>query len=185
MEELQKQAIKAAINGAWDDAISLNKKILKEDINNVDCMLRLANAYFSTGEIKLSLNIATKAQKIDPENKLAIKFLQKCKVGKAKNTRDTVVKPNLKLFSAGFGSTKLVKLTHIGEPSRLAYLVPGEQLNLITSSKKTSLETTDKVYVGHLPDDISINIWINRDKKHEAIFKSFSGNTVEILLKES
>lgn len=184
MEELEKSAVKAALNTDWDNAVLLNKKILKIDSDNIEALLRLSYAFFSKSDLVSAKKIARQVIKRDDSNKVAKKLIEKCDMGKKVNGRHTPVKTNLKAFSVNYGNTKLVKLVLVAPTSTLITLIPGESLDLVISPNKVSVETCENVRIGRLPDDIASHVWSNRDKKHEAVLKSVDGNNVSILLCE-
>lgn len=182
MEELQKQSVKAALNSDWDLAISLNKKILKVNKKDTGTLLRLANAYFSKCMIEDAIKLAKKVIRIEPDNKVARRIIERCDLAKEIKPRKITGSPNLKAFSNNYGTTKLIKLINLGKPSLLASLVPGETLNIILSPQKANIETNDGLHVGTFPDDIASSLWSEREKKHQAIFKSFDKASLVVIL---
>ena len=78
MHPLAHEAVKAALNCDWDSAVSLNKKILHDDSEDISALLRLSNALLETGHVKDAQKYAKKAQKIDPTAPLVRKCLERC-----------------------------------------------------------------------------------------------------------
>lgn len=183
MDELTTLAIKAALDHNWDEALKINKKILAQGPSE-DCLLRMAHAYFSQGELKKAQESAKKALRLSPSNHLAVKLLEKCKNTKSVKTRSVFTKVNLKAFVGTDVNIKLVKLVHTGTPSIIASLLPGESLKIVAASNKVHVETEEGVYIGRLPDDISLKICSSKEKHFEALVKSAVPNAVTVLLRE-
>ena len=53
-DNLSELAIDAALDCRWEEALKLNKKILKLDPQNVDGLARLARVYLEMGRINLA-----------------------------------------------------------------------------------------------------------------------------------
>ena len=68
IRNLEKQAIDAAFNNHWQEAINLNKKILKLDKNNLEAILRLGFSYFQLQKFDEAKKIYQKGLKIQPNH---------------------------------------------------------------------------------------------------------------------
>jgi hypothetical protein len=66
IKNLEKQAIDAAFNNHWQEAINLNKKILKLDKNNLEAILRLGFSYFQLQSLMRQKKSIKKALKFNP-----------------------------------------------------------------------------------------------------------------------
>ncbi len=74
--DLTTQAVSAALNNHWPEAIKLNLTLLKENPENVEALNRLARAYKENGEIKLSQKTYRKVLTLDHFNPIAQKNLK-------------------------------------------------------------------------------------------------------------
>src|SRR5258708_38031240 len=74
---LQKKAIDAALNCQWQQALELNLEIIKQEPNSVECLNRLAKAYFELGNLKDSGKFYKDVLELDPYNSIAQKNLKK------------------------------------------------------------------------------------------------------------
>ena len=186
MHPLAHEAVKAALNCDWDSAVSLNKKILHDDSEDISALLRLSNALLETGHVKDAQKYAKKAQKIDPTAPLVRKCLERCSSPleksdkKIKNSRK-----NLKAFLETPGKTHLVKLIRLGEPKVIMQLHPGDSLSLNISPHKVLVETEDGTHIGHLPDDIAAKFRNTRKDRFWAAVKNVKPNEVSVLIHES
>lgn len=186
MDSLAQDAIRAALAGSWDDAISLNQQILEKDKDNIDAYLRLANACFESGRVDDAHKHATKALTKDPESHLAKRWLERCGACENDTTRvPSTTRANLKAFLETPGKTRLVHLNHLGEPKILVRLHPGEQLNMNAASRKASIESSDGTYIGRLPDDVASHVSSSKNSQFWVALKKATPSEVLILLHES
>ncbi|MCS7092220.1 MAG: tetratricopeptide repeat protein [Patescibacteria group bacterium] len=184
-ENLAQKAIYAALSGKWAEAILLNEKILKQDPQNVDALIRLARAYAETSEIKKAKETLQKALQIDPYNPIATKTLAKWKnLKKSNGNLSAVSDPHL--FLEEPGKTKVVMLKHLCSPDIIAELDAGDSVKLTINAHKISVISQQGKYIGRLPDDVSARI-----KKLSSLGYSYSGvirssdkNGVRVLVRE-
>ena len=73
-EELAQKAIHAALASEWDEAVKINKAILKENSEDIGALNRLARAYAELGKINLAKRTSAKVLRIDSHNKIAIRL---------------------------------------------------------------------------------------------------------------
>lgn len=189
MEDLAHQAIQAAIQGDWLTAERLNRRIIQENPNDLEGMLRLANAVSQLGNIKEAIGIYEKILKIDPHNVFANRGILRIKTLK---TRNSVV-PTFNLhhtLSNSFleepGKTKTTILVHPAYTEILAGLDTGERLLLLPRRRRISVTTENGVYIGRLPDDLSMRLlgFIRGGNEYEAIVKSVIDDQVKIFIRE-
>ena len=77
---LYQQAIDAALDSKWEEALKINKKIIKLDPKNVDALNRQAKAYMELGKPNLAKKYYSEALKFDPYNPIALKNLKIIKI---------------------------------------------------------------------------------------------------------
>ena len=73
---LYQQAIDAALDSKWEEALKLNKKIIKTEPQNIDALNRQAKAYMELGKTTLAKKHYSETLKIDPYNPIAQKNLK-------------------------------------------------------------------------------------------------------------
>jgi tetratricopeptide (TPR) repeat protein len=181
---LKQKAIQTALMGDWDEAISLNKKILSETPEDIDSLNRLALAYTITGKIRNAKTTYKKVFDLDPLNTIAIKNLKRLKELKPKNCLPTDYQINNN-FLEETGRTKIVELVNIAQPKIVEGLRTGEVVNLcVKRSRLFVLE--DKQYIGVLPDDIGKRLikFMKSGNKYEAYVKSANPHKVYVFIKE-
>jgi len=189
IEILEQNAVDAAINFYWDDAINSNLKILKLDKKNLSAILRLAFAYLQLGKLSQAKKHYQKALKLQPTNMVVKNNLEKIKVlqtkGTKKNKRSSIIF-NPDLFLEIAGKTKSITLVNIGQKNILAQLSLGQEVLLKPKKRRVEIRTKDDEYVGRLPDDLSkrLMFFIKAKSIYFVYIKEASLNHVVVFIKE-
>lgn len=189
IEILEQNAIDAAINFYWKDAINLNLKILKQDKKNLSAILRLAFAYLQLGRLSPAKKHYQKALKLQPINMVVKNNLEKIKVLQtkgAKKSNKSNITFNLELFLEISGKTKSVTLVNIGQKNILAQLSVGQEVLLKPKKRRVEIRTKDEEYIGRLPDDLSkrLMFFIKAKSVYLVYIKEASLNHVVVFIKE-
>lgn len=196
---LHHQAINAALNSNWSEALKLNRQIIKEDPQNVDALNRLARANFEMGKINLAKKYYSEALKFDPYNPIAIKNLKIIKSFKKEDfniNSQTMLQQNhnghaaqvlASLFLQEPGKTKIVNLIKVAEPQKLSRMFCGMSVDLVVKNRKLTVVDPQGVYLGAIPDDISFKLirLINGGSKYQIYIKSIRFNAMSVLIKET
>lgn len=190
--DLRQQAIQAAMNCLWQEAISFNRQIIKADPENVDALNRMARAYFELGDLVKSKKYYNLSLGIDPYNPIALKNLKILKAikfssnGQVKNGLDPKVKFSPSPFLEEPGKTKAVTLLKVAEPQVLCQVFCGMPVELIIKARGITITSNPCGYLGVLPDDLAFQIirLIKGGNKFEALVKSVKVNGLSILIRE-
>lgn len=189
--QLEQQAIDAAIERRFADAIKLNNAILKEDSHNLGALLRLGFAKLQKGD----LAGAKKAYKavlgqqsenvIAQENLERIEILQQKKGSAAAPAKVREDKFNPNLFLEIPGKTKSSVLVNLGQKEVLAHLTIGDQLELKVRRRKLEVRA-DGEYVGSLADDLSKRLYvlIKGGSEYSCFIKEISMSRVVVFIRE-
>jgi|GEM_PF-599905 len=191
LERLKNKAIDEAVLGHYENAILLNREILKAEPNDVDSIMQLAHAYWQTGNLSEAKKFYRQALNLEPNNNLAHKRLALLaslsnKVPKMSPRRAQVrIVPITELIEEP-GRTKIIWLGNIGKPEHLSQLRIGEELFLRNRKRRLEARDTDNNFIGCLPDDISKRMldFINLGATFEAFVFSIDRNEVKIYLRE-
>lgn len=180
-------AIAAVLEGRFEDALKLNKKILKLDPQNVDALARLARAFMELGRFNLAKRYYSQVLKYDPYNPIAVKNLKIIKGFKVNGHPLPNGHENLSsaLFLKEPGKTKLVNLLKVAEPSKLSQAFCGMKVEIQIKNRK--IIVVDKgSYLGVLPDDICHLLLrlLRGGNKYEFFIKSIKVNGLSVLIKE-
>ncbi len=189
MTSLKDQAIKLALDNNWEDAILINKELLETSIKDIDTMKRLAYAYMQAGKFEDAHRIYTSIIEIDRTNPIATKNLKKLSaLASQKNGVSAVVHTNHmdNVFIQEAGKTKTVDLTNITDKRTLMSLQHGDEIQLTIKRSKIFALTTDKTFIGMLPDSVGIRLisFIKGGNEYQACIKSVDEKNVSIFIKE-
>lgn len=184
---LKDKAIQTALTGNWQDAISANKELIKENPKDIDALNRLALAYTITGKSKSAKMTYQKVLNIDPLNPIAIRNLKNLKSSKknSKNDSSSILGLNNQ-FIEETGKTKILDLVNIAPSSVIQTLRTGEKVTLSIKRLKIFVLKNEKQYIGVLPDDIGKRLikFIKTGNKYEAYIKSVNPHKVIVFIKE-
>lgn len=187
-KDLAQQAITSALHGDWEEAVKLNKKIIKNEGKDIDALNRLARAFSELGKYKKAIKTSEKVLKIDPFNSIAqksIKKWQEAKDTKKKNITKKHLSPQS--FLEESGKTKIVPLMHLGDSKIIAQLDSGDEVEIKTHSHRIGVFTEDNKYIGRLPDDLSARLrkLIKYGNRYQIFIKSINEDEVKVFIKET
>lgn len=186
---LYQQAIDAALDSRWEDALKINRKIIKLDPQNVDALNRQAKAYLELGKTNLAKKYYSEVIKVDPYNPIALKNLKMMKAFKP-NSQNTTSSCHSKLSPSLFlqepGKTKVVNLLKVAEPQKLSQAFCGMKVEMIVKNRKITIVDSNGNYLGVLPDDINHHLLrlYKGGNKYDSFIKSIRVNSVSIIIKE-
>lgn len=197
-DNLVKEALTAALNCRWEEALEINQRIIKVLPNNSECLNRLAKSFFELGKYAQAKKIYNQVLDIDPYNTIAQKNIKKISSFKKSlmdsqstknghgliNQHQGFLSPSLFLEEPGV--TKIVGLVKVAEPQKLLTLSPGSVVNLITKKRGISVVDSYNQYLGALPDDSAHHLLklIQGGNKYQVIIKSVKNNGLAILIRE-
>lgn len=188
---LNRLAIDAALNSKWDEALKLNRQIIKTDPQNIDALNRQARAYMEMGRINLAKRCYCEVLKVDPYNPIALKNLKIVKAFKSKKGLQPLANGENKLSATLFlqepGKTKIVTLLKVAEPQKLSQAFCGMKVEMVIKNHKITIVDFIGNYLGVLPDDISFLIlrFLRGGNKYELFIKSIRVNSLSVLIKET
>lgn len=182
---LKNQAIQTALEGNWQNAIAINKSLIKEDPQDVDAFNRLALAYAITGKLKDAKATYQKVINIDPLNPIALRNLKRLKENGLKSGGTNQNTQINNKFLEEPGKTKVVELVNIAQPKFIENLRTGQSVEI--SAKRLKIFVSEgKQYIGVLPDDIARRLikFMKNGCIYEAYIKSANQHKVTVFVKE-
>lgn len=187
---LNHQAIEAALSSNWDQALKLNKKILKVEPQNVDALARLARVNMELGKSNLAKKFYSEVLKYDPYNPIAIKNLKIIKSFKSNGAENHInghSKLSPSLFLQEPGKTKIVSLLKVAEPQKLSHIFCGMKVEMVLKNRGITIVDANESYLGVLPDDISYRLirLLKGGNKYELFIKAIKVNGLAVLIKET
>jgi len=187
---LYQEAIDAALDSRWEDALKINKKIIKVDPQNIDALNRQAKAYMELGNPNLAKKYYSEVLKYDPYNPIAqknLKIMKSFKPTKQNFVPNGHCKLSPSLFLQEPGKTKIVNLLKVAEPQKLSKAYCGMQVKMTIKNRKITIVDSNENYLGVLPDDISHHLLrlFKGGNKYELFVKSIKVNSLSIIIKET
>lgn len=182
---LKTQAIQTTLSGDWNQAIIINKTLIKENPDDIDALNRLAFAFSVVGKVKEARSTYQKVLKLDGLNTLAIRNLKKLE-GKNGQTASSQGFQVNNTFIEEQGKTKMVELINIAQPAIINSLHTGQMLKLSIKRLKIFILTEGDKYIGVLPDNISKRLtkFIKAGNQYEAYVKSAFDHHIIIFIRE-
>lgn len=187
---LYHQAIDAALDSRWEEALKINKKIIKSDPTNVDALNRQAKAYMELNKPNLAKKYYSQVLKVDPYNPIALKNLKIMKSFKP-NGQSFVTYTQGKLSPSLFlqepGKTKMVNLLKVAEPQKLSHVFCGMKVEMTIKNRKITIVDSAGNYLGVLPDDLSHHLLrlFKGGNKYDLFIKSVRVNSLSLIIKET
>lgn len=186
---LNYQAIEAALDCRWEEALKINKKIINLDPRNIDALNRQAKAYMELGKCNLAKKYYSETLKYDPYNPIALKNLKIIKSYKPNGQNHYANQGRLSpsLFLQEPGKTKMVNLLKVAEPQKLSSTFCGMKVGMIVKNRKITIVDLNGNYLGVLPDDINHRMLrlSKGGNKYDLFVKSIRVNSLSIIIKET
>ena len=137
------------------------------------------------GKIKEARSHAKKVLVIDPLNTIAQKCYEKWKSVKSVS-KGTAYWASSNDFLEESGKTKIVTLLNSGDEKVLATLDSGDEAHLVAYPHKVCVSTSDRKYVGKLPDDLAARLrnLIKSGSRYQVLIKSVNPTTVNVFIRE-
>lgn len=182
--DLAHQAIAAAIRGEWKIAQNLNRRILDTDSDDLEAMLRLANAACQLGKVKEATATYGKILKIEPQNLFANRAMERIKT--AKKGINLVPHALSTSFLEEPGKTRTVTLIYTAPTKIIASLDTGEPVTIVAKTHRVSITTEGGAYIGRLPDDLSARLlgFIKGGNEYDGAVRSVNEKNVKIFIRE-
>lgn len=188
---LSRNAIDAALDCRFDEALKLNRQILKLDPQNVDALNRQGHIFMEIGKYNMAKKYYCEVVKIDPYNPIALKNLKIVKSFKSNGKTEAIqmngmLKLSPSLFLQEPGKTKIVNLLKVAEPQKLSKAYCGMKVDMIIKNRKITIVDSNANYLGVLPDDICHHLirLLRGGNKYDLFIKSIKVNALSVLVKE-
>lgn len=178
---LRRQAIAAAKNGNWQQAVELNQEIIDQNDSDLAALNRLGMAYLQLKKSRLAKRAFDQVLEIDKTNVIAKKQLARIK------SKATVVAPTFsnQSFIEEPGKTKTIELNRLASKDVLEMLSVGQPCELISKNRYISVEAGGQ-YVGALPEDISFRLTklMKTGNKYSCLIYTASEASCRVYIKE-
>lgn len=192
MHALTTQAIAAALANDWENAVTLNQKILQETPTDCDALNRLGYAFHELGRLDEAQEIFERVLTLDPSNTIATKNLFKLNQLNGSAHIDHLQpiedKVNPSFFIEEPGKTKTSNLIRIAAKDIIASLRVGLRVHLLPKSHHTiAVMKGEESCIGYLPDDLAflLSQFITGGNMYEVFIRSVSPTNVTVFIRET
>ena len=190
MPTLKDNAIKLALDSNWEEAVLINKELLIESPNDIDTLKRLAYAYMQSGQLSEAKTTYNSIIELDSTNPIATKNLRKLStLSLQKNgvVPSSHINHMDNVFIQEAGKTKTVDLTNVADKRTLMSLQHGDDITLIVKRSKIFALTSDKSFIGMLPDSVGIRLigFMKGGNEYQACIKGIDDKNVTVFIKET
>src|SRR3989344_5293799 len=180
-------AIDAALAQNWDEAVNINKELLKKNKNDIDALARLAFAYSQIFDLEKAKKIYRKILSADKYNNLALRNLNKIEnLSSDKSSKYIHVRVPPSLFIEEPGKTKVIQLINLAPNKVISQLNIGDTVSIYPKKHSVEIRGNDKAYYGALPDDIAFRLlkFISAGNTYLACVKNIQKNSISIFIRE-
>lgn len=185
LQKLIDQAIRAALQQDWEQAIELNTHILKGNPQDIAALNRLAKAHVHQNQIDAAKALYEQVLTLDRFNPIATKCIQKLSLDSSQSASDCP-EYMVNLIDEP-GKTAVLPLTRLANHDIISQLRTGQKLKLIPKNRYLAVYTEQHVYIGNIPDQNSAILlsFISQGNQYEAAVKTMVTNAVTIFIRET
>lgn len=178
---LRHQAVQAAKQGQWNQAISLNTQIILENPRDTHALNRLGVAHLQLKQKDEAKKVFSRVLEVDKTNQIAKRHLER--------VNSNTTHANLLFSNQNFieepGKTKVVELHRLASKQVLNQFSVGQPCQLTLKKRFISVES-DHTYLGALPEDLSFRLskLIETGNEYSCNIRSCAGTQCWVYLKE-
>ncbi len=165
------QAVAYASKNLWNEAIVVNKEIIKKFGEDAESLNRLGKAYSENGQIPSAKNAYRKALKIEPLNRIALRNLDRLAVLEPSKTKKEKERAGKLFFLDSSNAVAFIDLQAV-DLKVLRRINIGDPLDLKVKGSAVNVENKQGQYLGMLAPKAGIRL---------SRFVE-SGNTYEVAL---
>lgn len=190
--QMAEDARRAALDGNWEDAVTINEQIIAQADRDTIAYNRLGRAFIALGQLNEAKDAYTKALHSDPANLIARRNLQRLEImrgpgGKftAEVTRPGAV-PRTSVFLEEVGRTWVDELVNPGETMTLADISSGEQLVLSNEGDRLIVRRENGDLLGEIEPKTGRRVLdlMSQGNRYEIFALGLAGQTLRIILRE-
>lgn len=191
--QLVASAIAAAVEGRWNDALSVNDALLTRFPHDAEALNRKGRALIELRQLNAARDAYSESLKADPANMIARRNLQRLE--KLYNRPEgslegaiptTAVLPRQNIFIEETGRTWVDELVNPADESRLYEVSPGEQLVIVVEVDKVFVDTSEGIRLGEVGAPVGQRIadLIAGGNRYEVYALGISGQSLRVILRE-
>ena len=190
--QLGEEARKAAFEGNWEEAVTLNLLIIDRFQKDADAFNRLGRAYISLGNLDDAKEAYSKALRADPANLIARRNLQRLEILRGQGGRASAdvtrpgPMPRPSAFLEEVGKTWVDELVNPGELRTLADISSGEELQLVEEGDRLVVRRANGDRMGEVEPKTARRVLdlTASGNRYEIFALGLAGQTLRIIMRE-
>ena len=186
-KEKAKKAIALAMQNRWEDAVSLNRSILKDFSDDLEAYNRLGKALSELGRNRDATEAFQSALQISPTNSIARKNLERLsRLGDEapRSSVNNTAPPQV--FIEESGKTGVTSLLKLALPIVLLRLAPGHAVRLKLEGTKLMVTDSSSEHVGQVEPKLASRLkkLMTGGNRYEAVTTSVGERELTIIIRE-
>jgi tetratricopeptide (TPR) repeat protein len=190
--QIGEEARRAAFDGNWEQAVTLNQQIIEQFDRDAEAYNRLGRAYISLGNLDEAKDAYTKALRADPANLIARRNLQRLEILRGQGGKAAAAvsrpgpMPRTSVFLEEVGRTWVDELVNPGELPILADVSPGEQLQLSAENDRLVVRRANGEHLGEIEPKTGSRVLelMGSGNRYEIYALGLTGQTLRFILRE-
>lgn len=182
------QAIQLALEGKWEEAVTLNRTIVQAAPTDVDTWNRLGKSLLELGRFREAYEAYGRSLELDPVNQIARRNLERLEGLQDQEAPRPVSSGRVAqdLFIEEVGKTGVTVL-RIAALDLVPTLTAGDEVFLKPGDDDLSVETADGEPLGSIEPKLGLRLLrlIDGGSQYAAAVKSLSDKDVELIIKET
>lgn len=181
------EAIALAMQGRWQEAVSINKTILELSPEDVDAFNRLGRALMELGEYEEARESYSHAIAIDRYNSIARKNLDRLShLAKLSPVPKGGRKLSLDIFIGEAGKVSVVNLINLAPSDIVARMAPGEEVTLHIEEQRLLVRDGHGEYLGEVEPKYGLRLakLMGGGNKYIAAISGLAENKVKVIIRE-
>ncbi len=188
--QLIEDARRTALEGGWEEAISLNLQLVEKAPKDAEAFNRIGRAHLSLGRLGEAREAYQSALRADPANLIARRNLQRLEalVRQGSSLRDAsaIAMPRTNVFIEEVGKTWVDELVNPVSAEELAEVFPGERLVLVVEDGRLIVNRPDDRRLGEIETKTGERMMqmMATGNRYEAYAIGISGQSLRVILRE-
>ena len=192
-KQLTAAAQRAALDGNWDDALTLNDQMLERFPRDAEALNRKGRALIELRQLSAARDTYAEALNADPANMIARRNLQRLEMlynradglPEGADTAPSAI-PNSAVFVEEVGKTWVDELANPAGLGTLAEVSPGEKLRLEVLEGRLVLLNDDDIRLGEIEARTGQRVidLMEGGNRYEVYALGVSGQSLRVILRE-
>ena len=191
MRRQVEEARRLAVQGKWDQAVEVNRKIIEQSHRDVDAYNRLGRALLELGQLDEAAEAYQQALAIDQANVIAQRSLNRIdQLRQEQQENVEAVRRGAPVRAGVFieeaGKTYVTDLVRPAPNNVLARLGAGDEVLLRVEANQVQVYGEHGAYLGQLEPKVGqpLLALMNAGNRYEAFVIALNGNTVRVIIRE-